>query len=76
MSRRVWLSCFFFWGGGAQLLVAEVLRVRKLNVIVFVSGVPFHGDVGPRYGFIRSSFSYCRAQEKEVKDYNVTKGRR
>ena len=54
-------------GVGRQLLEAEFLRARKFNVIVFASGVPFHGDVGPCYGFIRSSFSYCRAQEKEVK---------
>ena len=44
-------------------------------MIVFAAGVPFHGDVGPCYGFIRSSFSYCRAQEKKVKDDSVTKGR-
>lgn len=42
-------------------------------MIVFASGVPFNGDVGPCYGFIRSSFSYCRAQEKEVNNDNVTK---
>ena len=44
-------------------------------MILFVSGVPLHGDVGPCYGFIRSSVSYCRAQEKKVKDDSVTKGR-
>lgn len=44
-------------------------------MIVFASGVPFHGDVGACYGFICSSFSYCRAQEKKVKDDSVTKGR-
>ena len=73
MSRRVWRKCFS--EGEGQLLEAKFLRARKLNVIVFASGVPFHGDVGPCYGFIRSSFSYCRAQEKEVKDVNVTKWR-
>ena len=44
-------------------------------MFVFALGVPFHGDVGPCYGFIRSSFSYCRAKEKKVKDDSVTEGR-
>lgn len=80
LTRLLWavefvVSAFRGREWGKELLEAEFLRARKVNVIVFASGVPFHGDVGPCYGFIRSSFSYCRAQEKEVKYDNVTKGR-